>query len=152
MKPMKPKKPAARQPAVRKKPAAAPAAPPASREEKIRRLLLLTGTAELAKHIIDNLMDTLAAQGSLPADFAEKFKERAEPHELIERVVPIYLRHLDDAMLDAATLFFGSTEGRRWSSTQIPIAQESTVVGQQWGIELAQRAMRALEEDARGIG
>ena len=48
--------------------------------------------------------------------------------------------------------FFESSAGKKFSAAQPAVVQESTMAGQRWGLELAQRAMRALEEDARGIG
>jgi len=144
------KKPAKKPSARRAKPADRP--PLRNPEDKVRWLLHLTGAGDIGKQIVDNLMDTLAAQGTFPAGFAEKYKERAEPHELVDRIVPVYLRHCDEEMLDAAIALFESAPGRRFARAQLAITQESSVIGQQWGLELAQRAMRALEEDQKGIG
>jgi hypothetical protein len=168
MKPKKPAKPAKPAKAAAPKPAPAPKPTPAkststavrrlpataglSPEDKIRKLMKLMGAEAMGKQIIDQIVDTMVAQGAIPAPFAEKFKERAEPHELTERVLPLYLEHCDDDMIEAAIAFYEADTGQRFAKAQMILSQKAMIVGQAWGMELAQRAMKALEEDEQGIG
>ena len=129
-----------------------PATSSLSPEDKVRKLMVLTGAGSLGEQVISNIMDAMVAQGAIPAEFAVKFKERVDSHELIEKVMPVYLEHCDNEMIEAAILFYESAPGRRFAKAQLPITQASMMIGQQWGMELAQRAIRAMEEDEKGTG
>jgi hypothetical protein len=158
-KPAKPAKPSAPKPAPAK-PAKSnstavrrlPATEGLSPEDKVRKLMKLMGAEAMGKQIVDQIVDSMVAQGLIPAPFAEKFKERAEPHELTERVLPLYLEHCDAEMIEAAITFYEADTGQRFAKAQMILSQQAMVVGQAWGMELAQRAMKALEEDEQGIG
>ncbi len=123
-----------------------------SPEDKVRKLMVLTGAGNLGEQVISSIMDAMVAQGAIPAEFAEKFKERVDSHELIEKVIPVYLEHCDNEMIEAAIIFYESAPGRRFAKAQMPITQASMIIGQQWGLELAQRAIQAMEEDEKGTG
>jgi hypothetical protein len=59
--------------------------------------------------------------------------------------VPIYVEHLTVEEMQAAIDFYETPEGQSLIEKMPVISQESFAVGQQWGMELAQRVMEEIE-------
>ena len=129
-------------------PAAAAPAPqePSAKEKKIRRLLEITGTAAMGKQVMDTMLEHFSKSADLPPGFVQKFKETANPDSLIEILVPIYVRNLDEETLDGTIAFFESPAGKKFIKAQPVIMKESMVAGQKWGAEAAQKALKAIEK------
>ncbi len=124
-----------------------PQQPPAPEvETKVRRMLELTGAADLGKGLMDQLLDQFSGMPGLPPGFVEKFKELAKPRDLEEMVVPIYVRHLEASTLDAVIAFAESAEGKKYFAAQPAIAKESMEAGSKWGRDLAGKVMQELKE------
>ena len=130
--------------------AAAPAvqdpAPKSAKDKKIRKLLEITGAAASGKQVMDAMLDHFSKSAELPDGFIEKFKETANPESLIELIVPIYMKHLDEETLDGAIAFFESPAGKTFIKVQPKILKESMEAGQRWGAEAAQKTLKALEK------
>ncbi len=129
---------------------AQPAAPSA-KEAKVRKLLQLSGAAEMGKQVLDAMIVQFRTMPNLPAGFLDKFQSLAKPAELVEQIIPVYERNLDDQALDAAIEFFMSPGGQKFVKAQPAITKESMELGSQWGRELATRVMKELEQE-RGKG
>ena len=128
---------------------AAPALPQeqkSSKEIKVRELLELTGAAKMGKQMMDQMMTQFRRMPGLPEGFAEKFMEAAKPEDLVELIVPIYLKHVEERDLDATLEFFRTDSGKRWLAAQPAILQESVKVGQAWGQKLAMKVLAELRK------
>ena len=124
---------------------AAPSADAApSKEQKVRKLIELTGGEDLAKQVLDAMMGQLSASPDLPPGFVEKFRELAMKDDIVSMYVPIYVKHVAEEDLDAAIAFFSSPAGKRFAKAQPAIMQDSMAAGQQWGMRLAERTMKEL--------
>lgn len=121
--------------------------PQEEKEAKVRRLLQLTGAADMGKQVMDRMLDQFAAISGLPDGFIEKFKKLAKPAELVDLVVPINMKHLDEKTLDAALAFWSSPEGQKFQKAQPKILAESMAAGQKWGTELAAKVIAELAKD-----
>ena len=117
------------------------------KEAKVRRLLDLTGAGNMGKQAVDAMLDNFAHNKQLPKGFIPKFKARAKPDDLVNLVVPIYMKHLDDRALDGAIRFFSSPAGQAFVEAQPKMVRESMTVGQQWGMKLAKQTMAELEAE-----
>jgi hypothetical protein len=127
-------------------PAAQEPAPQSLKEKKIRKLLEVTGAAAMGKQVMDTMLDHFSKSVDLPEGFIEKFKETANPGSLVELIVPIYVKHLDEETLDGTIAFFESPAGRKFVKAQPLIMKESMEAGQKWGAEAAQKTLKALEK------
>ncbi len=113
----------------------------------VRQLLDLTGGGELGVQALDGILSQMrAALPQVPAVFWEEFRAQVSADELLALVVPIYSKHLTQADAEALVTFWSSPLGRRFAAKQPQIFQESMQAGQQWGMELAQKAMAKLKE------
>ena len=127
---------------------AAPAAKIDSKEAKVRKLMQLTGARELGDQTINQMMEQFKESKDLPPGFAEKFKELAQSDGLVERLVPIYKRNLEESDIDGAIAFYNSRAGQNFIRAQQSIVKESMEIGGEWGKELATRTMDALNKEA----
>lgn len=117
-----------------------------SKEERIRELLRLTGAADMGKQVMDQMLESLRRMPNLPEGFIDRFKREARPDELIELIVPIYDRNLDEALLDSVIAFYKTPAGQKFVQVQPKIAQESMAAGQKWGEKLGRQIAEDLEK------
>lgn len=112
------------------------------KEARVRELLKLTGAQELGAKFMDNLMDQFKGRPGVDPGFLDRFRKLCRENDLVERIVPIYVKHLDDEALQGALAFFRTPAGRKFTEAQPRILEESMAVGAQWGRDLAMKAMQ----------
>ena len=117
-----------------------------SKEAKFLELLEATGAAQLGKQTMEQMMQAFEAMPNLPEGFAAKFLEMAKPEQLVEMIVPIYMKHIDTNDLDTLLAFFRTPTGKRWIQAQGPMMKDSMEAGQKWGQELAMKVMEELNK------
>ena len=105
----------------------------ASVEKRVRMLLAQTGAMNMGKEVMKRMTDALRSQPGLPPGFIAKFEQLANPEELTELVVPIYVKHLDEKTLDAVIAFNNTPAGQKMIAAMPAITRESIAVGQNWG-------------------
>jgi hypothetical protein len=76
----------------------------------------------------------------------------ARKNEVMDKVAEVYARHFDSAELQQILAFKQSPVGRKMDAELPGIMQESLVIGQQWGQQVGQEAMRRFMEKARSQG
>lgn len=123
---------------------AGPTGATSAKEQKIRKLIALTGGEELARQMLEDMLLELGKDPDAPAGMAEKFRALAAKEDLVSQYVPIYSAHLQEAELDAAIAFFSSPAGQRFAKAQPGIVRDSMAAGSKWGADLAERAMKEL--------
>lgn len=107
----------------------------------IRRLLELTGSAQLALNGIEAMVPTQrAANPQIPVAFWDAFLDRARRGipQYIDSLIPIYAAHLTRGELDQLVRFYESPLGRRLAAVTPVITQESIQLGQRWGAAIGQ--------------
>ena len=113
-------------------------------EQLVRKMLEVTGAADLGKQVSDAMADSFAKLPNLPAGFAEKFKSNVHPEALVELIIPIYLKHYNRDTLKAAIRFYQSPEGREITRTLPLLTAESMEAGKAWGTEVAKKTFEDL--------
>jgi hypothetical protein len=126
---------------------AAPSATQDAKEAKVRKLMELTGAGDLGKQTMDAMLDQFQKNQELPRGFVEKFKATAKPQDLVNLIIPIYMKHLDEATIDAAIAFHESEAGRKLTKSQGAIMKESMDAGAKWGQETALKVLQELQKD-----
>jgi hypothetical protein len=127
---------------------AGPSAPPVAvdpREAKVRKLLELTGAAQLGQQTLDAMLMEFSSMPGLPPGFIEEVRALAKAEQLVDLIVPVYLKNLQEADIDAAIAFYSSPSGKRMVAALPAINQQSMAAGQQWGAQLAEQAMKNLQ-------
>jgi uncharacterized protein len=119
----------------------------AQKQKDIRRLMTLTGSADLGKQMMANLLNALKpAHPDVPESFWKEFLKEANATDLIDQCVPVYDRHLSHADIKELIRFYETPTGRRLIKATPAITQESMVLGQKWGQEAAQKVLKRLRE------
>lgn len=115
-----------------------------SDEQVVRKVLELTGASRLGKQVADGMLDNLRKMSDLPPGFLERFQQNIHSDELIDLLVPVYLKHYDRETLVAAITFYQSDHGRALISGLPAVTAESMELGRTWGSELAHKTLREL--------
>jgi uncharacterized protein len=131
-------------------PARAAAPDENARHADIRKLMALTGAGELGVQAARQMLQALRPMvPDAPEAFWNDFASRLDPNDLVEMVIPIYAKHLGPEDVKKLIAFFESPTGRKLTSVQPIILQESMAAGQQWGKRIAEKMVR--EAKARGF-
>lgn len=118
-----------------------------TKAQKVRKLMELTGEANLGKNVIQQVSAQMQAneqQGGLPQGFTAKFSEMAKPDEMLELAAEIRGRLLDEADIDAAIVFWSSPAGQRLLKAQAGIGQETGQAINKWVNDLAGQVRAAV--------
>ncbi|PTL75491.1 DUF2059 domain-containing protein [Vitiosangium sp. GDMCC 1.1324] len=119
------------------------------KEQKVRRLMVLTGAEDSGKQMLDLMTTQFSQMSHIPPGFMEKFREVAEEESIVDLLVPVYMKHLSEEDLDAAIAFHESPAGKRFLAAQPRLLEEAKEIGEQWGMNLAEKTLRALAEEER---
>lgn len=119
-------------------------------ERSVRELIAVTGADNLGAQILKAVMPALRnALPNAPDSFWDDFAKDVRPDELVSLIIPAYQRNLTEEDIQSALIFYRSPAGQRIIATQPVIAQQSMLVGEQWGRELAQRAIAKFQTLSR---
>lgn len=119
------------------------------KEQKVRQLMALTGAEATGQQMIDMMTGHFQQMAKIPPGFMEKFRELAAQESIVDMLVPVYMKNFSEEDLDAAIAFHGSPAGKRFLAAQPMLLQEAKEVGEQWGVRLAEKTLRALAEQER---
>jgi len=118
--------------------AAQPHQAAASSEDLARQLIQLTGGGNLGKQVMAQMVDSFRkANPKIPDQFWTEFLASVNPKQIEDLVVPIYVKNLTPEEMRAAIQFYSSPAGQSLTRKLPVIVQQSMVVGQQWGQQLA---------------
>ncbi|WP_442794744.1 DUF2059 domain-containing protein [Pelobium manganitolerans] len=118
-----------------------------SKSDKIKTLLKLTGSADIRTQVSKQMIAALKTNmKSVPEGFWDAFEQEINAENLIERIIPIYEKHYSEKDIDGLITFYQSDLGKKVTATLPAIMQESMQIGQTWGKEIAERAIKKLKE------
>ncbi len=86
----------------------------------------------------------------VPQEFWDEVLHDVDPNQLVELVIPIYVKHLTKEEMEAAIDFYKTPAGQAILTKTPLIMQESMTVGQKWGMQLAEDVQKRLEEKQQG--
>lgn len=123
------------------------AAPAQTKEQKARHLIKVMNVGEVAVQGLESMIDSMRTSSpEVPAEYWDAFRKKININDFIELVIPIYMRNLEDADIDALIAFYESPAGKRYVAKQGVLMQESMVAGQTWGEKIAQLAIEEMSK------
>lgn len=122
------------------------------KEEKVRRLMVLTGAEDTGREMLESMSEQFDGMTGIPEGFAEKFREVASHESIVDLLVPVYMEQFTEEDLDAAIAFHESPAGQRFLAAQPRVVHEARRIGEQWGLRLAEKTLRALAEEQPAHG
>lgn len=126
-----------------------------SKTDDIRKLLAITGSAQLGAQVMSQLMGSMKnAMPNVPEAFWTDFQKEVRTGELIDLIVPVYDRHLSADDVKTLIKFYETPTGKHFVAALPVITQESMTAGQEWGRRIAERVVTRLkaEEEKSGGG
>jgi hypothetical protein len=119
------------------------------KQKDIRKLLKITGSGELGTQVMSQMIGSMKkAMPNVPDKFWGDFMKEVRTEELIDLIVPVYDRNLAQEDIKELIRFYESPTGKKFVSVLPKITQESMVVGEKWGRELAERVIKKLNTQA----
>jgi len=126
---------------------AAPAFAQSPKEKDIRKLLAITNAAQLGGQVMHQVINTFKTQmPSVPPAFWAELSTELNPDELMEKLIPVYDKHLSAQEVKDIIKFYESPSGKKLLAAQPAMVQESTVIGQEWGRAIAEKVMKKLQQ------
>ena len=122
-----------------------------TKEQDIRKLLVLTGSDKLAEQIMDQMMVALDTIGG-DKSFWEGFRAEIDTEELIRMTIPIYDKHLTHEEIRGLIAFYQTPLGTKLIEKLPAITQDSMAAGMKWGEEVAQKAMAKMDAQKKKDG
>ncbi len=117
-----------------------------AKARKVRQLLVAMKAGDMGVAVIDNMIAAMkSSMPNVPAEFWTSFRKQIHASELLDMVVPIYEKNLQEADIDELLRFYTSPAGQRFIAKQGTIVQEAMAAGQAWGQKLAQIAVDELQ-------
>lgn len=114
---------------------------------EIRKLIELTGAANVSTDALRQVIAPIRAGfPQVPDEFWDTFMKEVDPAELIDLVVPIYDRYYTRDDIHELTRFYESPVGQKTIKVLPKLSAEAISAGQQWGQTVADRAMRKLKD------
>jgi hypothetical protein len=122
-----------------------------SKTEDIRRMLALTGSAELGKQVLDNLMAMQKRlRPQVPDEVWAEIRNGFDDEEMLATVSTIYDRHLSHEDIRGLIAFYESPLGTRLRGELPAILQESMTAGEAWGAKVGERMLEKLRQKGYG--
>ncbi len=127
-----------------------PVSPSPVKIAKIRELIRVTGTAQVALDAMRHQMDTIKKMIPFPPkaqdDFAEGFLAAANVDDFIELIIPIYDKHFTEAELDGMIAFYKTPLGQKLIKELPAVATEAQQAGAVWGKDIGAKVGTRIGE------
>jgi hypothetical protein len=116
------------------------------KQKDIRKLLKITGSGELGTQVMGQMIGSMKkTMPQVPEKFWGDFMKEVHTEELVDLIVPVYDRNLTHDDIKELIRLYESPTGKKFVSMLPKITQESMVVGEKWGRELATKVMVKLQ-------
>ncbi|HEX4461745.1 MAG TPA: DUF2059 domain-containing protein [Polyangia bacterium] len=120
--------------------------PETAKQQDIRRLLKMTGSAELGTQVLTQMLANMKKSlPNVPEAFWADVAKEIHTEELVSLIVPIYDQNLSQEDIRELIKFYGSPTGKKFVSVLPKITEESMAVGQTWGNQLVQKVITKLQ-------
>ncbi|OKH28003.1 DUF2059 domain-containing protein [Chroogloeocystis siderophila] len=112
----------------------------------IDKLMTITGEKYLIRQVTLQTINTLKNQyPQVPQKFWDSFLAEMNYEEMNQRIEGIYNKYFTEEDIQGMIAFYQTPLGQKIISVLPQLAQESSKVGQQYGIEAATRAIKKLQ-------
>jgi|TARA_B100001971_G_C18119320_1_gene498532 hypothetical protein len=118
-----------------------------TKNEDLKELMELTGAGQLGIQVMEQLIASFN-QGNtgIPDKFWGEFMAEVNANELVELVIPIYGKYLTHNDVKQLIRFYKRPVGKKLIEVQPMIMQESMMIGQEWGLKIAEKVVKSLKD------
>ncbi len=119
----------------------------AAKRADIRKLIELTGAANISADALEKMIEPLkASYPQVPEEFWNTFVHEVHSDELVDLVIPIYDKYYTRDEIQELMHFYQTPVGQKTIKVLPKLSAEAIDAGQEWGRMVADRAMRKLRE------
>ena len=119
-----------------------------SKEKDIRRLLQASGILDQLVYMQETLLNNISMMvtgsfSTIPEAFWGEFNKlvgKKEMNELIDRVIPVYDKHMSHETVKKLITMFETPFWNSWKEKMPVISREAGLIGSEWGREHTQSA------------
>jgi uncharacterized protein len=112
-----------------------------------RQLLELTGAGKGGIQMMNNMIASFKTTfTAVPVEFWDEFMKEANPAEMVDLLVPIYIKYYTDAELMQLLAFYKSPIGQKVIEQLPLISQDSYKVGEEWGRKIGEKVAERLKD------
>jgi len=115
-----------------------------SNEELARRVMELTGAADLGKQVVEAMAEQMKDMPGLPPTFMDRVVASLRPEDLTEIVVRIWVEELDRDSLIAIVQFYETPAGKAVVRKQPIITHRAMEAGAEWGRAVAEKVLSEM--------
>jgi hypothetical protein len=119
---------------------------PSQKETDARRLIELSGGAELANKSIDQMIATFKKTlPAIDADLWQRFREEVDTSQFVEMAIPLYVEKMSHESILAAVGFMETPAGQKYVRENGDLAIEMQGVGMKWGTIVTAQVIEKLK-------
>jgi uncharacterized protein len=120
------------------------------KRKEVETMLRLTGMEKLMTQMKSQMISVFQKQiPDVSQDFWNRFEQKMDVRELIEKIIPVYDKYYTLEDLKAVNAFYESPAGQKVLATLPQVMQESMKIGQEWGEKIGKQAAAEAEEESK---
>ena len=116
----------------------------------LKTMFEVSGTSESYQAVIKQTMNMLKQQhAEVSAEVWNELEKeflKTSLEDLVDLLVPVYSKYLDQNDLEKIINFYQTPAGKKLAGSTPLIMQESMQIGQQWGMKIGQEFEKKLRE------
>ena len=117
-----------------------------AKEKDVRKLLELTGSAQRAMQVMKQIISIYKESNTnVPDKFWDEVEKEINPNELIEMMIPVYVKYYSEEDVKQLIAFYESPLGQKYISVSPQVTQDAMAVGYEWGQNLGNKIKLKLE-------
>ncbi|MBV1915783.1 MAG: DUF2059 domain-containing protein [Pseudomonadales bacterium] len=111
-------------------------------QSSVKQLMQKVGAGDMSVQMMNQMIPALKQMiPDAPEKFWTDFVSELDAGEMEDLIIPVYQKYLTEEDVVAINSFYDSPAGMKLISVQPKIMQESMIIGQQWGQEIAARVI-----------
>jgi hypothetical protein len=111
-----------------------------------KELLEVMGSGKISSQMMTNMITAYKQNmPNVPVEFWDEFQKQINIEDLMELLVPIYVKYYSDDELVQLIAFYKSPLGKKFTEKLPLVNQESFNAGQEWGRKIGEKVMVELK-------
>ena len=117
-------------------------------DREIRRLIRVTGMEKLLAQIIEQMLASMQTRMTgVPDAYWRIARDEMKVEDAITAFLPLYAKYYSADDLRAINDFYETPAGQRLLKSMPQLMKESMAIGEKWGQEAGQRAVKRIEAE-----
>ncbi len=112
----------------------------------IKKLMEITGSKKMSQQVITQMIAGMKKQlPQVPVAFWDSFVAEYDPDVVMNELIPVYAKYYTNAEIEQIIAFYETPLGKKITQVMPQVMQESMQIGQKYGVQMAQAALKKLQ-------